>query len=454
MIFFLICSFAICIVTGLLAQSVSVAVAILLCTSVLAATAQNDLRKLYLHLIIIFVLQICFVWIVHEGYIGQYGSPYYRGGNDDIQFEEVSGVLFQQGKYFGFQISNEDIWRASNEYAIFANSRGFLIYLILLRGAFSVFGGYSTLIPRLFNMCFLLGAAVLIYRKAGHSNTEKSDKSRLILLYGIALFPNAMYISAHIFRDTIIMFLIVIIYYILSTPSRFKTLRKGTLLYILIVLMLSWVSYTIRRESIVYILVLALALFINKYWHLLKSRRTISLMLMLMLILTSILYVTGTLDYVFKKIQRYEELRLSSSEGLSNVIFSTELLPIGFILRLAYALISPIPVAFLNIFRGIHSFEDALALFISVGTLVQITLTPYLFSWKGQKALRIVFWVYLLSIATVTFTFRHFIMLYPMQGLIIYSSFMNTKPRQRWYNLIGMSLLLMILGSIYYLLKL
>lgn len=442
---------------GLLFQSLPVAVSVFISAGIIVLTAGRRTHTQYLRYIIIFGIQVCFVILLYHGYIDKYGLPYYNGGSDDIAFERVSNALVEQGKYFLHQISSADIYDVTNNQTAYLNSRGFLVYLIWLRGIFEPMGGYHTMAPRLINMGLLLSTAIITEKVYVHLHRREDSSVPAWLVSVVALFPNAMYISAHVFRDILSLWLIMLSFYLLL-----RILNSGENIFTRItrmaaVLGIALAAQSIRGENVYYIAAAALACILGalkrngqSFWN---SRKAIGRILVFGLLILAFTYQTGLLDRILLKVTGYSAYRQGFDMGLSSFIFSQPLLPFGVLLRIAYALVNPLPIHLLTpagMFSDISIFVNIL---LSLGTVVQILMYPYLFRDKRFDEPWWLFWICLLSIAAVTFTFRHFVLIYPFLAIIIARNYAATGKETRLILAGSMVVLMLILAGSYFLLK-
>ncbi len=151
----------------------------------------------------------------------------------------------------------------------------------------------------------------------------------------------------------------------------------------------------------------------------------------------------------------YSSYLSDQAGGLSGMIFSKSLLPFGIFLRFAYGFVTPFPAALLslNYFdEPIYSLVIASTCF---GTIFQIFLLPYLY--KGVKRMdypAIKFLGMYGPIILTTFTFRHFIMVYPFAACILAQQIEITGYRTRKKYAVYVLLLIGIAAAFYVLLKL
>ncbi len=444
-------------VSGAAFASVPISVSIAVSGLLVAITAQRKSSKQYWIYFVVFLIQVLFVLLVYWGDIAAYGVPYYKGGSDDFAFENVSRALLKEGKYFLHQITSQDVYLASNKQATFLNSRGFIVYLIWLQRFCDCLGGYHTLVPRFLNMGLWLSTALLAEKVYACREAEGARTPSWWFVPALGLFPNAMHISAYVFRDTLSIWMIVFSFYL--SLQVFNSSNSIGVRAMLLggVFSLSLVSYFIRSENALYILsvggICALSAMYNKRAGIFKSRRWFAISVVMILVLFGIIYQLGYFGNIFRKVSTLGTYREVRSEGLSSFVFGRQLLPWGVFLRLAYALINPVPVTLLSPNGWFMSINSVVATVVSLGSVIQLFGYPYLLRSRGLKETMLVYWVFLLSVSIVTFTFRHFILTYPVYWLLVYDGLNNTSKSKRIYYTVYMAIIALLLVLSYFMAK-
>lgn len=454
MINFILLMLVLSALMGIVFQSLPIAITIIICAGIIVSTNPKMPRNRYLWCFVIYLLQVCFVLFLYYGYYHKYGVPYFRGGSDDLAFEQVSKVLFEKGKYLLNQISTDDVYEATKGSVAYFNSRGFLVYLIWLRAIFTPLGGYHTLVPRLINMALLLSTALLTERIFCFLSKSKGASTPKWVLPSVALFPNALYISGHVFRDIMSLWFIVISFYLfLQLFSNKDVVIRERLFISIALIVVAIVARPIRNENVYYI---ASAMAVSLVGGarrsdkpIFKNRRLIGVVVIIGFILVLFAYNAGFLDNIVNKVKRYSDYRQNLSDGLSEHVFNQSIVPFGIFLRTLYALISPIPVHLLHL-RGVFTDVDVTVnVLISIGTVLQILMYPFLFRDKRFDEVWLLFWIYLVSIAVATFTFRHFIIIYPFMTIIIARNFRETNKKYRIRGVLSAVCVLLLLAVIY-----
>lgn len=394
---------------------------------------------------IIFVISIITILITYLGYIQQYGAPYYSGGSDDLTFETLSQYIINKGYFMPEQYANDPILR-------FHNSKGFLWIISWIMRFVEPFGGYHTIAFRVLNVNLLIALGILT-TSFFKENYNFSNKENAVVLISSTLFPNTLYISIHVFRDTLIIFLLFLVFYLWDKFLKRKKYSFLTLFKIFIITFaISYVSYWIRNQSLIFIIsIILVSIFVNERIISIKNFVFLVLLLFISLIIAEIV---GVLEIIMSFNEKYTLYVLENSEGLSNVIFRIPLFPFGVLIRFIYGLVSPIPIAVLNtlnMFSNIKVFFDVI---LSYGTVIQIFLLPYLIrNIRKIDKVFIIFVLFMIGIVITTFTFRHFIMIYPFMIILIFRQLFITKRTNRMMLFVFISIGIIFLASFYLLIK-
>lgn len=415
---------------------ISIFVIGLLCCLLLLPLATGIGKSLDLHLPVILTIMVISIVAFHFGYNAMFGTPYYLGGSDDLKFEVAALKLHQQGVWSISEISDKYIAGCNN-------SKGYLIFLVWLIRLAEVFGGYTTLIPRLVNVYLLLATAILMYK----FYQRDSGKRPVMLLYAIALFPNSLLISSFIFRDVLSCFLLVLVFYLWNV-SRHAYSVPGKTMIITGTLVISYFSYWIRNQTVFFIAVIVLAsLFVgNRQLDKVPFAKKAVAFIVALVVLSGM----GAWSTFNSFLVSYGEYRQDMAIGLSSSIFGLPLLPLGFLARALYGLMSPFPGILINIGSWFSSFYDFSNMVVAVGVIVQVFFIPYLV--RGIMRLDSVAIVFIgVYVATVglTFTFRHFMYVYPFMFTLMISAYQKVANAQRRRYLYLTVYTLIVLTGIY-----
>ena len=395
---------------------------------------------------IIFLIAIGYMLILYFGELGEYGQPYYIGGSDDWHFENYSNQCIERGLYTPLQVYKNYYWY---------NSVGYLWVMSWIMRIANLFGGYHTVIGRLMNIYILMALGMLTYKcfKCRYNYDEKVNRK---VLYFTTIFPNILYISSHVFRDTLSIFLVFGCFYI-SDKYEFKNEKNAELNnnlkkkidYILIVLMAALATF-IRTQNLV---IIAVCLFFNHYYNNRLTRNRV-----IGLFLIGMVGIVIAIETVLPAFFRFQTIHtgyfIEEQQGLSNFIWRLPIFPVGAIVRFMYGLVSPFPANILKIFLMFESGLTFLDVLTSVGVIIQILLLPYLMI--NIKKIDDMTWNWLgsfLMVVLTTFTFRHFIYIYPFQWILIFRQYGKASRSVKQKNFFMMMSLLFIAGMAYLLIK-
>ncbi len=398
---------------------------------------------------LIFSLNVLITLGLYEIYLHRYGTPYMGGGSDDRMFESFMLTHVQRSEWYRYRSIR---WW----YPV----RSFKVYIYLLAWMHwlgDLLGGYHTLMPRFWNNFFLANLAILVYR-AGRKHFELSLEAALLAALWLGLSPIIMFITGHIFRDALVALLIfALIYGWNSFGSYNLSIKVVTVVLSVLLVTLLW---GIRiQAALLTLMVLAFSLY-TTYYHR-KWIRVAGILLVgaiavfFLLNFVGVVHVVSSLssERILGYFTRYNTHRLTLGEsGISQFIFGVPLL-ISLPLRVVYLMISPLPILSAEIERT----------FLSVGTLLQILALPFLLIGLVKAVRRPRTWSYVmafvlffLSVAFVTFTFRHAFMFYPYFVLVVglgVDTYRQNHFSLRWIYL-GFYFLAILMVMGYVLLKL
>lgn len=412
--------------------------------------SKTDGIAAYLSVLIKIVLYVS-IFLIYFGNIAVYNKPYYIGGSDDLFFEQRSlEYWIGEDIYLPWQ----DHWPS--------NIKGFLWIISTMMRISGVMDGYHTIAFRILNTDILLATGCIIYLICVKYLGFSLFQARTSML-AFSLFPNAVTISSYVFRDTISVFLLIAAYYLCEkmfcgiwfqnkTIKFFQLKPVDAIVFILV----CFFAYWIRREILFYILVIILLSFISKGEITLS---TFAKYIVPILVLLMFFGVTGVLKNVQDMIYYYglrlvDDAAAGGEEALSNIVFNRPLIPFGWLFRIAYAWVSPVPVGLFKIITdGINGFTIS-NFFVGLGTCFQVIMLTFLVPELKKKDKMV--WTYLLIFLTIiitTFGFRHFILLYPFQCMLVARNYYRHGTDYRKSRMTIGVLLLVFLGIIYVILK-
>lgn len=444
MILFIILNFITLTLLSLVFSSISILVIGSIGLLILLYFSKNENQKLFNRLSLIFLISIFLMIVLYCGYISKYGAPYYIGGSDDLSFENYGKYAINQKYYRPEQLLQESQFR-------FYSANGFVWIMSWIIRLSNILGGYHTITYRVLNIYFNMILGMLVF-KYFSNHYDFSEKENLIVLYAITLFPNSLYISIHVFRDTLNILILFGIFYLWDIYISKQRKKYERLLIILITLILTYISYWLRSQNLIFIfIIIVLNIFLKD--QKLTSRNSIYFLIAIIFGVASYNYlgVGKQLEYFTGY---YTEYILNLSEGFSKIIFSVNLFPFGILLRIAYGLVSPLPVHILHVFKMFEDVDVFFQVIISIGVIVQIYLLPYLFrNIKYIDKVTLIFWIFFVAMVITTFTFRHFISIYPFMVILIFREFFKASKKRKIVSGIFMTWILVLGASMYLLIK-
>ncbi len=396
--------------------------------------------NLLLHITIAQFVGFAFVSILYFEYLRMYGVPFMSGGTDDYRFELARKLLVDEEISSNLQLIGTYL-----EYA--NNSKGYIVFLVWVTRFAELFGSYDTVIPRMLNIYFLNSVA-LISLGMFYRNFDCKKNFSLFIFYSIAIFPNALFISAHVFRDVYVLFLLVVMINIWDLGI---TRNRITFFHVILTAYIAYLLYFARFEMIFISLssVMILMLFKTRKVPFNRLKRNL-ITLAVSLIAIYVVFSLDLVDIIISRFSSYTDYRLNRSDGLSNFVFGSDLFPFGFILRYGYALISPFPSYVIGIFSLRLSAMNLINIIVSIGTIYQIYLLPFLFkNIKKVNYFLILFLLLLSIIAFTTFTFRHFVLLYPFMIILSAIGLASSSQKAIINNLVVVTIIGM-LGAVIY----
>lgn len=395
--------------------------------------------------------------LVYTANVNTFGNSYYGGGSDDKTYERLAIISYQLNVFKPSQIIGTII----SEFDVGALYYSFVALLVLFS---QLFDGFSTWLPRIVNVFLLIGSSMVLLNLFDRVN----EKASFLAVLTLILFPLIQYVNAHVFRDTLNLFLIVFLVWVVIhlklqiNPVKLYLIRNSALIFLLIVSV--YLIYYLRRNTLVYALTILGFMSIDwikpwlvkviDYLKLKKLRMIIAVASLVIVVVIGFLILSRlvNLEYYIQTYTQYRtELGLS---GLSRFVFQMPILPFGLPIRFLYGLITPFP--FINrIMIGFSSLNvDTWMNLMSIGVGMVFFSIPYLLTrlmkrdWISNS-----FLVIYISIIITTFTLRHMIFFTPFMLFLIWDQFLMTPMKLRKHLFLLSSVLLVILMIVYILLR-
>ncbi len=406
---------------GILYGSIAVAVICLLSSLFLLLFYRPNVHRLDALMLASFIA-IGAVVLIYACNVQMYKNSYYLGGSDDLYFENSARYVIECRMYTIVDIYESTAFPTSDY-------RGFLMLLAWLMRFCDLFDGYHTICFRIINVHLWLAVALMISKHYRTIFPQNERTSRHIFLL-TALFPNALYISGHVFRDTIGIFLVTFMYVKWDRVFKKMCTWSNRLWIALVSLPSLYIAFWVRKFNFLLILAIIALSFI--FMEVKNKKRHYLISLFLFLAVLPIVMLLFDLPYMTRFFyEKYSDHLLAKNPGVSQLVFSEPILPLGIFLRVAFGLIMPAPIWVFMPFLQSISVYTVIQAIVSMGTIIQLHGLPYiLFSFLSMKKMTLFFLFTLLIIVVTTFTFRHFIMIYPFM-ISLFQHGMATQPYEK-----------------------
>jgi len=180
----------------------------------LIATKPYETARLY---IIVFFVAVCFVFVIYVANQQAYGNSYYIGGSEDLYFDEVAKVISDASVYNSKKLLGT-ILRLWDDASILK------VHLAWMVQFGELFTGFTTFMPRIANVYFLLWSAMLLEHFLRRF-TNFADKEIRFTIAVFTLTPNILNINSYVIGDT---FNLLLIFLILFAFERLMTNKRLT----------------------------------------------------------------------------------------------------------------------------------------------------------------------------------------------------------------------------------
>lgn len=368
-----------------------------------------------------FLVGILFVSFLYWGYNQDYGLPYWMPGQDDYKLEQDALECVHKNYFTPYDMANGDTYRFRSH-----NTKGYVVLLALMMRIGELFGGYSTLVPRIFNILALnlIGTLIVFCLKRRYDFSD----NRLVKVYlAVTLFPNMLYISAHIYRDILVSLCIFGSYVV---AKQLEGRRGSSIFWILLLVLITYSSYWLRAMSLVFIVGVVAIIFL--FGKTASRRVTVGkfFVSILVLLVSGILvfYSGEDIDYY---VSTYGTSISAGNSAFFSRIYSLPLFPLGLPLRLLAYLCSPFYYS--TVFNPVIWFDSTTMfcqLLVSLGTVFLVSRYVYLpLAFKQDKESILIALYILLGISLSTSGYRHIVMVYPFFFLTISQGILCADPR-------------------------
>lgn len=355
-----------------------------------------------------FILGSLVASLIYYGYIRDYGIPYWLPGLDDISLENDAFQCVSKGYYSVWDMVNGNTTRE-----ITHNAKGYVIFLSYLIRFGILFDGYHTMVPRIINVSILNLSALFITRLY-LDKFPKMGKMACCLYLAISLFPNSLYVSSHVYRDTIAATILTIAYFICFSCTK----RRHVLFRIAGICFLLYEGYWIRGTLVAFIAAIIIVRLLPDYVVSKKTPKGVRVKSLAFSALILIVVIAALMqfgDTLTRYVEGYGDYIVDGGSGILAAVYRLPLVPFGTIARLLLYLIMPFYYSIVfNPLSWFASTQNLFDVLISIGTCVLVAHYLYLvraFS-KDRKIVYIII-LFLLAISLTTSGYRHILMVYP-----------------------------------------
>lgn len=406
-----IMSLLVSVLIGCFFLNVSVVLFGIVCTTVIHNVASklfSDQKKTMNNIYNIWMAELGILLIIYFLMTAQYGVPYDMSGTDDYYADTVwSDGLIEDEIFTINQINSSGKW--SNY-----NNKLHLIIIVWMKKLTGCVGGYHTLDFRIFNMMLWLITAMIIgyYAKMYLHATEKEIR---MIIGVLGLLPNAVFISALVYRDTIVTFLVVLSFYLCIGLKERRIYEKAVILFVMLIIL--YMTYYTRMQAVLFVLANILVSYVypfhkKRLFHLGLYFRKIFIVLVV-IIGTVVLWQILSHQLVYY-IELYTKLH-SGSTGVEGFIYGLPILPFGWAIRMLYYLLLPLYIRDIVPLNIVSDPLSLLRCYVTWGSLFMWTLYPYVIRYlrkmNNMCVLLILEWF---VAAVITGGFRHVMVMYPL----------------------------------------
>ena len=373
----------------------------------------------------VFFFSIIVTCLIYFYYLQVFRVPYESGGTDDARFEYQADVL-----RFSRVESYEDAKRiiASMGAGTWNTAGNYTIVLALVKSLAADIGLVPhTLDPRLINGFFLAMTAVLVWKVTKYCT--KNESTARFAGYYVGLLPSVVFTAAHIYRDMLIGFgLMLIIALTISLVDHFRYLNSpGGFLKIIVILgalIASWFLTASLRTGFLIIIAFMVGLMV------IVQLRSPLLRVGLILLFSMGIFIAsnnGIFNSFYSQAENYLDYYtnyragMGSESGIATGIYRLPPL-ISYPFRFVYASISPLPFPSPLIsedYRGLGIIIWYFSLPFLVSSLFTINRTINHIGDPIRRSVIVAFLVMYVTYAIVTLVARQITMYAPAGAILI-----------------------------------
>ncbi|MBR6292503.1 MAG: hypothetical protein IKR33_06860 [Bacteroidales bacterium] len=271
---------------------------------------------------------------------------------------------------------------------ILHNSAGYVYIISLLAYFARCLDGYHHFLPIILNVFLLNVTGSIVSKVARHYNANEIVIKKGNVLW--SLYPCLIHLVSFVFRDMVVGFLMVLIYY--------QLIINNNIIKRIIIIGICLLSlYYLRFQAF-----LMCAFLVVLFQFNIEKINTKTLLLLIPA-LFAFMWVVNTYN-IDDKITSYTELRAETGGGIMNRMMNLPIY-IGIIPRLCVLSITPFVVP--EVTQAIAGISGILQLFFTP------IIIKALFNTKVDMKLKMTFLLFFIGVSISTFTFRHVCMYLP-----------------------------------------
>jgi len=446
-------------------------------------------KKRYTQIFVwVYLLSVLSTIALYHIYISRYSVPYYNGGSDDLMYETLIRNLADKIGFWDQEVVHSIIITPARDYFAYIYPQAQIARFANLLGDVSIYDF------RLFN-CLLNALCSLMIFRLCSKHLKLNEKISFYTAILCAGAPFCLYITANLFRDIWVTFLILVI--VLSSKELFLETKYYTKVILWIVIAAALYILYYSRMLVNWLMIFYITA--DVFWVFFtlpkeqkrspKIRRafivsailvTVNMVILFSTGFFSIARITNKIAYINDTYEQYYQEQYNQTPTPSKspdktptipdktpnstmpskpipidkgVRFTDKILkmplPQGLLFRYPLLIFTPVP-------RFTSFYLDDI--FIKIGTCFRFFIIPYLLygiftSIKVKRMTDIagLFVIMFLMVGMTTFTFRHIIMMYPFaaitsaQGYSVLSDKARIKKIFFWFSL-GLLLLYQIVS--------
>lgn len=390
--------------------------------------------------------------IIYYCYLICNGEPYFM--SDDLLYDKYwSNLCIDNGYYtIGEMTKNEEF---ANH-----NSVGYVLVIVYLKRILKLVGGYHTLVPRILNIT-LLNITALVSIRIAKVCWEVNENEGKRIFQWISLFPNCIYLCSHIYRDMLVTFLVVLLFYIWLEFKKKNILQQSII--IIVTLFIISITYFIREFIVLIMIIIVFLNFLdfNRKRHTKSftstSKRMMKYIFCIIIFIGLCIVFNDKFEFILHEMYGYS-VRWSTIYSQGSRFYATladlgSNFVISSVLKCVYYILTPMNGQLFNPFIWTSSLDMVLSI-ITVGTFVSLYLLPYVIRRIAKlDNVAITFLMIYVVTATTTTGFRHILLCYPFFFMLGVTGKSDVSAATRNSNKIFVTWMICIFVLVYYIVR-